>query len=164
MGYLIGFVVVVVVVVVAVVVLRKPKKSPVGSGGVLRPPVPPAVPLPANALVDITPKRFPDTVDDTGVWVGVTTKASGSAIRGVSVKVRIGPGGDGGVSSEIDIGTNPSTGGRWVGSGLDSATDQNGVCSFTLRATADGDDEITITVDPGGAQQYDVSYSYETEI
>lgn len=147
-----------------------PSSSPIGAGGTLVLPITgPAVALPAKATVRVSPNPWVKVLYSgrTALTILVTTPAlpTNAPVANVPIEVSITPGQDKGVTSLFDLGINPVTGGRVVGTQVVGATDARGVFPLGVKATADGDEDvITIVVDPKGAASQTITLKYSTRI
>ncbi|MFC1872843.1 hypothetical protein ACFLYV_03910 [Chloroflexota bacterium] len=114
--------------------------------------------VPPMSKWTITPDPFPNTVTSSGVAVKITAFRKGSPITGAHVEAQINEGVDPGISSLIEL---HASGVTVTGTGLKGFTDAYGGIQFTVKATAQGEDNITITVDPSG-KNVTTSSDYET--
>lgn len=123
--------------------LATPTASVVGPGGVVNfPPPPGGTMFPTSGyVISLTPTP-PSPLSRAGTRITVTIMVGGSTIAGVPIRLEILPGVDAGQTSMMDFGPNAAGTASIVGTVANAFTDPSGILTFTLKSTAQGDEDI----------------------
>lgn len=120
----------------------------------------PLIALPPGSRVAITPTPFPAAVGTAGVVVAVkVTAASGAVIANVPVQLQLLTGSDGVINCVSDAGVNPA-GGRFVGTTINTNTDNTGTATVTLKALTAGDEDVLVITTDAGPRQNQQTFSF----
>lgn len=123
----------------------------------------PLVTLPPGSRVAITPAPFPAAVGTAGIAVVVkVTAASSAVIANVPVQLQLLTGSDGVINCVSDAGPNPTgpAGGRYVGTTINTHTDNSGSVTVTLKALSAGDEDVLVITTDAGLRQNQQTFSF----